>query len=426
MKFESDIGSLGRDGDGIARTDDGARLFVPGALPGERIVAEPLDNRAARLVDILRASPDRVVPPCPLFGVCGGCAIQHLSLPAVLDWKAGLVVHALERAGFDSIPQPKAVQSTPGARRRIDLALRRTHDGIRIGLHARRGDVVDLSDCPVLEPALFALIAALRPLVLSLAAFRREGDALINLLDSGPDLLLATDAPLDAADRTKLAAFARQHAIPRIAWRRTGSTDTPETAAQTATIRHDLSGVTVAPPPGAFLQPSRDGEAAIIAAVLGGLPGRLNRKDVVVELYAGCGTLSFALARHARVLAYEGHPDAVATLKRATTGTRVTAEQRDLNRQPVMARQIADARVLVLDPPYAGTGAQMEQIVAGRPERIIYVSCNPQALSQDATALRAAGYRLDDVTVIDQFLWSTEVEAVCVFTAPPAPRRRPR
>ncbi|ACI53045.1 23S rRNA (uracil-5-)-methyltransferase RumA [Gluconacetobacter diazotrophicus PA1 5] len=426
MTIEADIALLGTDGDGIARTAEGDRLFIPGALPGEHVLADRVDERTAHLTSILRPSPDRVTPPCPLFGTCGGCAIQHLSLAAALDWKAGLVVHALERAGFAAPAITGTVQSPPGSRRRIDLAVRRRPEGVCIGLHARRGDVVDLTACPVLEPALFALLPALRAVMQSLGALRRDGDALINMLDSGPDLLLATDGPLEAADRAKLASFARDHRIPRIAWRRAGTTDVPETAAQTASVRHELSGVATMPPPGAFLQPTREGEAAIIAAVLAGLPRRLVRKDTVIELYAGCGTLSFALGQHVRTLAFEGQPDAVATLRRATTGTRVVAEQRDLNRQPVMARQIADARAVVLDPPYTGAGAQMAEIVAGRPERIVYVSCNPQALGRDAAGLQAAGYRLDGVTIIDQFLWSTEVEAVCVFTAPPAPRRRTR
>lgn len=423
MTIETDITQLGADGDGIARAPDGGRLFIPGALPGERVLADMQDPRAARLVRVLRPSPDRVDPPCPLFGLCGGCALQHFARPVTLAWKEALVRHALERAGFAAPPTPATHQSPPGSRRRIDLAVRRLPQGVSIGLHARRGDVIDLTACPVLDPVLFALIAELRGLMQSLGALRRTGDAQVNLLDSGPDLLLATDGPLAAADRAKLADFARAHHVPRIAWRPAGGTQPPETASQTAPVRHDLSGVAVTPPPGAFLQPTRQGEAAIIAAILAGLPRRLGRKDTIIELYAGCGTLSFALARHAKVLAFEGHPDAHAALHRAAAGTRVIAERRDLNRQPVMAQHLAQAGAVVLDPPYAGAGAQMAQIIAGRPPCIIYVSCNPQALARDVAGLKDAGYTLDGLTVIDQFLWSTETEAVCVFTAPRRPRR---
>ncbi|MFS3133753.1 class I SAM-dependent RNA methyltransferase [Gluconacetobacter sacchari] len=426
MTTDIDISALGVDGDGLARLPDGALLFVPGALPCERVRIAPPNGHAAALLSVLRPSPDRTQPPCPLFGECGGCAVQHLALPAALDWKAGTVVHALERAGFVDPTVIGRVQSPPASRRRVDLAIRRRPDGVAIGLHARRGAVVDLTTCPVLAPALFALLPALRDVARSLGALRQNGDVLINLLDSGPDLLLATDGPLEPSDRAKLAAFARAHHIPRIAWRPVGTTDAPETAAQTGPVHHLFSGTAVAPPPGAFLQPSREGEAAIIAAVLAAVPRKLVRRDTIIELYAGCGTLSFALGEKARLLAFEGQPDAVAALRRATSKTRIVAEQRDLNRQPIMARQIADARAVVLDPPYMGAGAQMAQIVEGQPERVIYVSCNPQALTRDAAGLKTAGYQLDGVTVIDQFLWSAEVEAVCVFSAPPAPRRRIR
>lgn len=426
MNSDIEISALGANGDGMTRLPNGDRLFVPGALPGERVRIEPTDAGNAHLLSVLRPSPDRVEPPCTLFGQCGGCAIQPLSLPAALDWKTGSVVHALERAGFADPVVTARFQSPPASRRRVDLAIRRRPDGVAIGLHARHGDVVDLTTCPVLAPALFALLPALRDVARSLGALRQTGDVLINLLDSGPDLLLATDGPLEPSDRAKLAAFARSQHIPRIAWRLAGSTDIPETAAQTGPVRHLFSGIAVAPPPGAFLQPTREGEAAIIAAALAALPRKLARRDTVIELYAGCGTLSFALGEKARLLAFEGHSDSVMALKRATSGTRVIAEQRDLNRQPIMARQLAEASAIVLDPPYMGAGAQMAQIVEGKPGRVIYVSCNPQALARDAAGLKAAGYRLDGVTIIDQFLWSTEVEAVCLFTGPPVPRRRTR
>ncbi|EFG83524.1 RNA methyltransferase [Novacetimonas hansenii] len=417
------IDALGAEGHGLARLPDGAALFVAGALPGEEVTVLPTGDGRARLEKILHPSADRVDPPCDLFGRCGGCSVQYMSLPLSLRWKTDTVLRALHGAGYtDPIPVT-SWQGAPLTRRRVDLAFARTEQGMVIGLHRKRGEVVDMTQCHVLEPALFALLPLLRPMLHSLPAIRRGGDLQINMLDSGPDLLLATDGPLGPDDRRILAQFAASQRIPRISWRPQGSHDIPETAAQTGGVWHEFSGVRTAPPPGAFLQPSRAGEDAIRCAILEALPTKRLKGDII-ELYAGCGTLSFALAERGRVMAHEGDAAAFACLKQACGGTRVQPFHRDLNRQPVMGAVLAKAGAVVLDPPHAGAGAQLHQITDGKPLNVIYVSCNPTALRRDATALRQAGYRLDRLTVIDQFLWSTEVESVCLFTRPAPPRRR--
>nr|WP_308720531.1 class I SAM-dependent RNA methyltransferase [Komagataeibacter xylinus] len=404
--------ALGNDGDGIAETPAG-RIFVPGAVPGDDVVLGAIHGTHAALERIITPGPDRVTPPCALFGQCGGCRVQQMALPALLAWKAERVVEALHRAGFDTIPTPATVQVAPQGRRRVDLAFRREGRHIVLGLHRRRGDVVDMTACTLLDPTLFALLAPLREMLHSLPGVHAGGDLQINLLDSGPDLLITMDGRPDANDRRILAQFSKAHGIPRISL---GGTP-PETLALNGPVFHHFDGVRVTPPPGAFLQPARAGEDAIRQAVLAALPTK-GLKAGIIELYAGCGTLSFALATHAKVLAYEGDRAALACLKQASGGTRVLPALRDLNRQPIMAAELAKAAAVVLDPPHAGAGAQMAQIVAGKPRHVIYVSCNPAALQRDLAPLQQLGYRLEHLTVIDQFLWSTEVEAVCVLKLP--------
>ncbi|WP_010506386.1 class I SAM-dependent RNA methyltransferase [Komagataeibacter europaeus] len=412
--------ALGNDGDGIAQTPEG-RIFVSGTVPGDEIVLAAHDGTRGTLDHVVIPGADRVPAPCHLFGTCGGCRIQDMALPALLDWKTGRVVESLQHVGFDAIPAPQAHQVSPHGRRRVDLAFRRVGKQIMLGLHRRRGDVVDMRECTLLDPTLFALLTPLRALLHSLPAVHAGGDIQINLLDSGPDLLITMDGTPDANDRRILAQFGKAHGIPRISLQGRP----PETLALTGPVFHHFDDVRVVPPPGAFLQPARAGEAFIKAAVLAGLP-RKGLKAGIIELYAGCGTLSFALAEHAKVHAYEGDRAALACLKQASGGTRVLPALRDLNRQPVMATDLAKAAAIVLDPPHAGAGAQIAQIVAGKPPCIIYVSCNPVALQRDLTPLRHAGYQLDSVTVIDQFLWSAEVESVCVLTLPGANRRNRR
>ncbi len=415
------VSRLGVDGDGLAELDSGAPLYVPLTLPGELVLARPTAPRgegwAAIATELLEPSPARVRPPCRHFGVCGGCAVQHWADPHYAAWKANLVAGTLRRAGFADAA-PALSRTAPRARRRMDFALRRRQGAVTVGLHAARSDnLVDLQACEVLHPTLWALVPPLRTMLRSLGALRRTGSAIVNLLDSGPDLLLRLDGTPDTADRVRLAAFAEAHRLPRVtcAPLRGGM----ETAAQLRPATTDLRGVTLAPPPGAFLQASQAGEDAIVDAVLAGLPDRMPARARIVELFAGIGTLSLALARHARIAAYEGDRLAVDCLTAAANGAglsgRLVATARDLARQPLASKEMQGAAAIVLDPPFAGAAAQMQQVAASGVARVVYVSCNPAALARDARVLGAAGYRLLRSTAIDQFLWSARVEGVAVF-----------
>ncbi|MXP62263.1 class I SAM-dependent RNA methyltransferase [Roseomonas sp. M0104] len=416
------IESLGAGGDGIARDAEGRPLFVPGTLPGEAVRATPGGRRGegslATLDEVLAPSPDRVAPPCPHFPACGGCAMQHFAAAPYAAWKRARLGEALARAGFEDAPVAETRVTPPATRRRADLALRRRADGsVVLGFHEAGGAaVVDLATCLVLDPALVALFEPLRALLRGLQAFRREGSAVLNLLDTGPDLLLRLDGTPGTADRASLAAFAGAQGVPRIAGAspKGGAT---ETLAQLGPVSIALGGVPVAPPPGAFLQATPQGETAIVEAVLNGLPKKLTAKTRIAELHAGLGTLSFPLATRARVTAYEGSADAVAALDAAArkAGGRVAAVRRDLARQPLMARELDGFAALVLDPPYAGAADQMPALARSSLQRIVYVSCNPAALTRDARLLHATGWRVAQATPIDQFLWSTQLEAVVAF-----------
>ncbi len=339
--------------------------------------------------------------------------MQHWQDAPYAAWKVGQVQAALRRAGFDAVPTDPIARTPPGVRRRVDLALQRAGAAVHVGLHRHRAaEVVALHVCLVLDPALVRLLDGLRALLPGLAAFRRTGSAEANLLDSGIDLVLRTDGPLSAPDRTALAAFAATVGACRVSWGALGRGPV-ELACQLTPPLLTLGGATVAPPPGAFLQASPQGEAAIRAAVLAGLPPPSRRP--VVELFAGIGTLTFALAARARVVAYEGDAAAHAALRRAAAGRNVSAVHRDLARQPLGPKELAGVAAIVLDPPFGGAAAQMPGIAASGVGSVIYVSCNPAALARDARLLAAAGYQARRCTPVDQFLWSSAVESVTVF-----------
>jgi 23S rRNA (uracil1939-C5)-methyltransferase len=354
-----------------------------------------------------------LVAHCQHFGVCGGCAVDDR---AAID-KSGLLRDALIRAGYENPAVGPLVEVPLQSRRRVDLAATRNGSVIALGLHkAGSAEVVDMQECVLLDARIVARLLPLRVLLRSLEGFRRTASVIINLLDNGPDILLRTDADITGPDRTKLIAFARTHDVLRVSVAKDKGEAEPVIILAPPIIT--LSGIPVEPPPGAFLQASPQGEAAIIAACLAGLP-KLGAKSRIAELYAGIGTLTFALVNHARVEAYEGAADAVAAqelaIRRSNLAGRIKLAARDLARRPLQPAEVKGCAAVVMDPPYAGAANQMRFLIAAAASRVIYVSCNPKALAADAYALRNAGYVLLAATPIDQFPYSENLESVVVF-----------
>jgi 23S rRNA (uracil1939-C5)-methyltransferase len=354
-----------------------------------------------------------LVAHCRHFGVCGGCAVDDR---AAID-KSGLLRDALTRAGYENPAVGPLVEIPLQSRRRVDLAASRNGSVIALGLHkSRSAEVVDMLECVLLDARIMMLLPDLRALLRRLEGFRRTASVIINLLDNGPDILFRSDADITGPDRTNLIAFARTHDVLRVSVAKDKGEAEPVIILKPPVIT--LSGIAVEPAPGAFLQASPQGEAAIIAACLAGLP-RLTGKSRIAELYAGIGTLTFALVKHARVEAYEGAADAVAAqelaIRRSNLAGRIKLAARDLARRPLQATELNGCAAVVLDPPYAGAANQMRFLTAAAVPRVIYVSCNPKALAADAYALKKAGYGLLAATPIDQFPYSENLESVVVF-----------
>ena len=176
-----------------------------------------------------------------------------------------------------------------------------------------------------------------------------------------------------------------------------------------------LAGVKVKLPPQAFLQATREGEAALQSHVLELTKGAKN----VVDLFSGLGTFTFALARHAKIHAVEQDGAALAALAAAVkTGSGlkpITTEKRDLFKQPLTPPELKTVDAVVLDPPRAGAEAQARALAASKIARIAYVSCDAASFARDAAILVAAGFRPGTVTPIDQFLYTGHIELVAGF-----------
>ena len=378
---------------------------VPRVLPGEKVSVSP------EKVQILDPSPQRVSPPCRHYKACGACALQHAADDFVAHWKASVIAQGLAAQGLETEIRP-TVTSPPGSRRRATLHGRRTKKGALVGFNARASDViVEVPDCQVLHPQILAALPALEALT-RLAATRTAGvDLAVTASEAGPDVRVTGGRAADGPLLVDLAALAGQYGLARLTYG-------DEPVAMREPPAQAFGPARVTPPPGAFLQATSHGEAALLAAIEEAIGPEQSR---IADLFAGCGTFSLPLARHAEVDAYESDAALIASLDAGWRGTggalrRTTAHRRDLFRQPLLPDELAAFSAVVIDPPRAGAEAQHAALADSTVPRIAAVSCNPVTFARDARRLAEGGYRLDWVQPVDQFRWSAHVELAAQFT----------
>ncbi|WP_151718897.1 class I SAM-dependent RNA methyltransferase [Gemmobacter serpentinus] len=400
------IARLGHHGDGIAEGPEGT-IFVPGMLPGEEVEGE-LSGNVLTGVKIVTPSADRVKPVCSHAKTCGGCQMQHARDGLVADWKQGIAAGALAGQGLEAPLRP-ILTSPPRSRRRATLAARRTKGGTLIGFHARGSDtIIPVPNCQLLHPDLMAAMPALEALVMAGGSRSGTLDLTVTRSLAGPDVVVKGGKPLDADMHLQLARIAEAHGLSRLTWE-------DEVVALRAAPMQRFGRALVAPPPGAFLQATAEGEAALLATVREAV-GKASR---ITDLFAGSGTFSLPLAEQADIHAVEGDAAMMTALDkgwRMAGGLhKVTVETRDLFRRPLEPDEFKGVEAVVIDPPRAGAEAQTATLARSKVPVIVMVSCNPVSFARDARVLTAAGYKLDWVQVVDQFRWSPHVELVARF-----------
>ena len=401
------IDRLGHLGDGVAQGPDGA-VFVPQMLPGEVVEGDLQDGKLLN-PRIVTPSVNRVRPPCVHARSCGGCLMQHSADPFVADWKLGIVKGALDGQGLTTLFRP-ILTSPPMSRRRATLSARRTKGGVLLGFHARASDtLVAVPNCQLLHPDLIATFPALETLVKIGGSRSSEMSLTVTRSLAGPDVVVTGAKTVDAAVQLDLARLAETHGFARLTWN-------GEMVALRAQPMQRFGRALVAPPPGAFLQATAEGEIALLQAVA--LAVGSARK--ITDLFAGVGTFALPLAERAEVHAVESEAAMLAALDkgaRAAEGLRrVTVETRDLYRRPLEADEFKGVEAVVIDPPRAGAEAQTRTLAAAKIPVIAAVSCNPVTFARDAKVLVNAGYSLDWVQVVDQFRWSAHVELAARFS----------
>lgn len=425
------IETLGARGDGIGHMQDGRRVFVPGTLPGEVITFVPGEKRddgiSGDLETLDQASPSRIAPACRHFERCGGCVLQHMSAESYAALKMEQVRAALDREDIkiENINGPFI--SAPGTRRRATMAAFRGQDKMVLGFNeARSNTIVDLEECPVLVPRLAALIPGLREVIGKVLTQGQGMDVSMVESNGAVDIVLRpwtkkkSEALLPMFMLERLSAFADKEKVARLSWQNSSTDETDLTPiAWREPFTLNFSGVEVVPPPGAFLQATAEGEATLARLVLDALAAGKKKPKLVADLYAGCGTFTFAMAQEKyKVHAVEGFAPAMAALKNSTRGFAITTEKRDLMHDPLMPKEMKDYDAVVMDPPRVGAGEQAKKLARSEVPLVISVSCSLTSFVKDAAILIDGGYVFEKLSVVDQFLWSPHVEMVGVFRRP--------
>lgn len=385
-------------GDGITASG----THVPGSAPGDVL----------RPDGTLEWGAHHAQPPCRHFGSCGGCELQHLDEESLAGFVTERVVNAASGQGLEPEKIAPLHLSPPRSRRRAALHAQRIGKRIVIGFRESGSHrIIDMAECHVLRPELFALIAPLRTMLGKQQGKRLAVDVELAVTDQGVDCMIK-GLKVDGLQATEaLLDFAQDQGLARLTIDQGWGA---ETMWEPQPVTVSPGGVPVAIPAGAFLQATLDGEQVLIAAAREWLEGAAT----VADLFSGLGTFAFALAGPGtKVLAAEAAQDAHFACKSAAgrAGGLVHSLHRDLFRNPLRAEELNRFGAVLLDPPRAGAREQVLQIAASQVPRVIYISCNPSSWAKDAVTLVEAGYRLAELRPVGQFRWSTHVELASLF-----------
>lgn len=386
---------IASNGEGV--TADGRHAAL--AAPGDQLAA----NGA------IISGPHHANPPCWHFPTCGGCQIQHVDDIALAQFMVQRIAGALQSQEITPPPFAPAILSPPESRRRATMKVEKIGKKLLIGFNEGRSHrIVELAMCPILHPALFAMVeplgALLRPFV------RRTASIGMTLLDQGVDIAIDKVKIEGLAAIEAINAFAATHKLARLT---IDDGDGPQPYWQPEPATVTFGGVAVPFPSGGFLQATAAGEAALLAAV----QAIVGDAPAIIDLFAGLGTFALPLSARAKIWAIEGAREAALALKTAADRAQrpVAVAHRDLFRRPMEVAELNRFGAVVIDPPRAGAWEQMPALAACTATRLAYVSCNPATFARDAKLLIEGGWSLKGILPVGQFRWSTHIELVADF-----------
>lgn len=418
MQIKIIIETLNEQGEGIGK-DGGRTYIVPFALPEEEveiIYATPVkdDLWRAERYEICTEFPQRTQPPCPYFGTCGGCQLQHLKDDFYKDFKKDLLLAAIGKSSGEARKLAPIQTFSSGMRRRINFKVQKANDSVLLGYHQRRSHkILDIITCPLLTQRLQHIIAPLKAIFCKILTVGEHLNVFLTDAENGIDMMLGFEEEKDfsSAHISALTNMAKKEDIIRI------TVQTPQGnrliyMAELPIIA--FNNVPIAIPPYPFLQPSVCSQNFMIQKVLQWVPKHAKK---IADLFSGIGTFSFPMAQYIRVDAYEYSAEAIDTLKKNKRHAthELHAFKRDLFRQPLSAVELNVYDAIVIDPPRAGAAAQMKQLAQSSVPNIMVISCNKNTFARDMKILEKGGYTVESIQALDQFLWSPHLEIMASF-----------
>jgi 23S rRNA (uracil1939-C5)-methyltransferase len=421
----AEIRDLSHDGLGVADVG-GRRMFIAGALPSEQVLVLPRRRRRryqeADLVEVVAAASDRVTPACEYFGVCGGCALQHMSYAAQVRFKQNVAADAFERIGGLAPKQWHEPILGPEwrYRRRARLGVKQVEakGRVLVGFRERSAALItDMRHCRVLAPPLDTALEALSELIGASTLARRIPQVEAAMGDEHGALVLRVLDPPQPRDEAAFRQFGERFGLDIYVQPGGPGTVRPLGAARTLAYSLADFGVRVEFAPTDFIQINAHVNARMVAAAVAA--AELRSGDRVLDLYCGLGNFSLPLAKHAgEVFGVEG--DAALVARAAAN-----AERNAVRNARFLAADLDDEEwgfyrepwdVVLLDPPRTGAAAAANRLAALRPRKIVYVSCHAGTLARDAQTLVAArAYRLTSARILDMFPQTHHVEVMAVF-----------
>jgi 23S rRNA (uracil1939-C5)-methyltransferase len=387
-------------GDGV--TADGR--YIAHAAPGDRL------DPAGGLIP----GTHHVDAPCRHFPLCGGCQLQHLDDTSLGVFVADRITHALATQHVNALQIMPTHLSPPATRRRVAVRSAWAGKTLQLGFSTEKSHrIIDLQQCDVMAPQLFALLEPMRQFLAPRLNRARHVQIKMAVVDQGVDVLIENWIANDLDAHEALSELAKTHGLARLSLDE-GYGAVPFWEPEPVTVT--LGGVAVAYPPYAFLQATQDGEAALIGAVEQIIGDAAN----VADLFAGLGTFALALGQTRKIYAGEADREPISALKTAAGLAQrgVFTEHRDLFRRPLTSEELNRFSAVILDPPRAGAREQVAQLAVSKVPRIAYVSCNPSSFARDAKTLVDGGYTLQRIWPVGQFRWSSHIEMVGEFIRP--------